>query len=204
MPSVALNTLLALSVWSLLFILKLALAIIGLVWVPVCLVGIKLHSASSTNWELTRLPWWGHPFDNPRDGLMGDKRLHYWLEGDQFPKWFSKAPSKLQSWLKAYYWLAIRNPANNFSRFYPGLAVNVTKAKIELLAGDTYVNNKTTPGYQFVRAFDGVLYYWGFYLVTDKLVIRLGHKIEPKHITQDFSNDPDKAWKGFTFKFNTK
>jgi hypothetical protein len=163
-----------------------------------------------TSWKLLRLPKWGHPWDNPRDGCLGDRRLGYWNGGDQYPQWFDKL-----SWghyLKAYFWLAIRNPANNLSRYYKGFGCKVDECNIKLLAGVNFVSNvKNCQGYQFVKAEGPVFNYWGFYLYkrigrSSKFVmIRLGHKIEPRHSDMVFEGeDLSKAWKGFTFRVGIK
>ncbi len=194
--------------WVPLLFVRLLAILIGFIWIPLCLVGLKLPRDVS-EWELIRLPWYGHPWDNPRDGALGDRRLDYWSNGKQYPKFFDSLP--LHQYIKAYYWLAIRNPANNLSRYYRGFGCKVDDCDIELLAGQEFVSDtKEVHGYQFVKATGPVFSYWGFYLFKPisegkYLMIRVGHKIEPRYADDVFEGDrSSKAWKGFTFRISIR
>lgn len=174
---------------------RAVVTVVGLAVVPIALLFTEVPE-KVTEWRLVRLPLFAHPWDNPKDGVLGDRRLHYWNQGDQFPGIIKNSP-----FLKAYWWLAIRNPANNFSRFYRGIGCKVDECKVKLLAGQDIVGgSKDVEGYQFVKAEGPIFNYYGFYLYNKKFTMRFGHKVEPKHNEQDFSNDPLKAWKGVTFR----
>lgn len=199
--------------WLVILVVKAVVILVGLVWVPFCLRGVPIPK-TPYKWRLIRLPWYGHPWDNPRDGVLGDRRLDYWSSGTQYPLWFDKLRSP--QYIKAYYWLAVRNPANNLSRFYRGFGCKVDECQVTLLAGDYFVSDvKDCEGWQFVKADGPVFNYWGFYLyrrVTDidlrtfkkvdrYIMVRLGHKIEPRYNGQIFEGDRTlKAWKGSTFR----
>lgn len=105
-------------------------------------------------WQLVRLPAWLKLWDNPYDGLHGDKR-GWWAnycrenysadEGDFYSMW---------------QWAAIRNPANYWSRIVTGCDVRT----VELLAGQP-VCDEDNPGWHFLLAADAKgrsFYYLGF------------------------------------------
>lgn len=76
-------------------VIQLVVAIIGLFVVPIAYI-FKSES---------NLPNWAWPWGNDKDGLYTDNPSYR-------PSWI-----KPQSFLDAYYWLAIRNPARNFSEY---------------------------------------------------------------------------------------
>ena len=183
----------------------------GLLIVPVALFFVKINKEYQ-EWELINLPRFFYLWDNIRDGVIGDRRLDYWNNGKQYPLWFDKLP--LSQYVKAYYWLAIRNPANTLKRYVPfmGCKVGIIEGGYEyihLLAGQEYVSDvRDVQGFQFVKTSKPkeMLSYWGFYLykqvTSDRyLMIRLGHKIEPRHMSEEFTGErANKAWKGTTFR----
>lgn len=174
----------ALIVWAIVFILRLVVIMVGLFVVPFAIPKFKFTG----QWELIRLAKWADPWDNPKDGILGDTRLHYWLQGDQYPAWLEG-----RDWLKAYWWMAIRNPANNFSRFYRLIGCNLADSgEITILAfGGSW---------EFTKVKGKRFSYWGFYKLTDKREVKLGHKIRSKYIGASWVEDPLRAWKGFTFR----
>lgn len=185
------------SFWLVILAARIIMILLGFLVVPVALYGIKIPD-NPAEWRLIRLPAWALPWDNIKDGVLGDKRFHYWKEGDQFPALIEDSP-----YLKALYWLAVRNPANYFSRFLRGIGCPVDQCTVILLAGVELVRPSVGAyGWQFVKADGPVFNYWGFYWATPHWTVRLGHKIEPRHNGKDFSADPLKAWKGVTFKVN--
>lgn len=198
------NIIAALIMWIVLVVIRTLFIIIGIFWVPFCLINVKIPSGSIAGWRLIRLPWWGHPWDNPRDGVLGDRRLDYWTNGTQYPQWFDNY--SFGHYLKSYYWLTIRNPANNLSRYYRGFGCKIDECKVILLGGQDFVSDtKKSFGWQFVRADGPKFKYWGLYLVKPfigkHLDMRIGHKVEPRYADYDFSGDnASKAWKGFTFR----
>lgn len=129
-------------------------------------------------WQLTRLPSWLLWWDNPYDGLYGDKRgwwanycwEHYGTEHDDF-------------W-SMWQWAAIRNPANYWSRIVTGCDVH----QVELLAGQP-VCDEDNPGWHFLRAIDAKgrsFYYLGFVFPwwfdkTHAVFGRFGWKLKMSH-----------------------
>ena len=212
----------AVLMWIPIIVLTLLGLVAGLFVVPVALFGVPMLPKNVVKWSKINLPSWAYLWDNLRDGVLGDRRLDYWHNGKQYPVWFDKLP--LSQYVKAYYWLAIRNPANTLKRYVPFMGCQVGLEKvtgystvathrprkiINVLAGQAFVSDtKDVEGYQFVKASaEGeLLSYWGFYLYkrvspTRYLMIRLGHKIEPRYTFEKFVGDrASKAWKGTTFR----
>lgn len=201
-----LNYLAATVMWVILMALRLIMIVIGFAVVPVALR--RRYEADSPRpkgtwdaWEFIRLPKWAWFWDNERDGCLGDNRGNYRFE--QSPEWLRKS----EFWL-AFNWLAIRNPANNFSRFTPLIACDMQDATCTTLQGQDHVRDKVgEEGFRFVRAIGKwKIPYWGLYWVSDfrikdrNLVIRIGHKMDVFDNDQDYSADPQKAWKGMTFR----
>lgn len=192
--------------WTLLLALRIPMILLGFVAVAIALHWRTIDYASAEpfgRWTLVSLPRWAWPWDNLRDGAMGDKRLNYW--DTEAPRFL-----KENAWWKMWWWLCIRNPVNNFSRFTRGIACKVDQCHVSLLAGRLFVSDTSgDAGWQFVVANGPIYNYYGFYWVSPRFTlfgkrrvasIRLGHKVEPRHNSTDFSQDPQKAWKGITFR----
>jgi hypothetical protein len=81
-------------------------------------------------WVRMRLPKWALWWDNPYDGLAGDKR-GWWANE------CAKADRDEYDFISMYIWSAVRNPANYFSRKVTG--VDVSDCTVEMLAGNTEV-----------------------------------------------------------------
>ena len=126
------------------------------------------------NWLLCRLPVWARPWDNPRDGLYGDKRG--W--------WANERDGDYKSFLSCWLWTAVRNPANYFSRVMT--AIDTTGASLKRLAGTSDQANENELGWHFISCekdgeilgclFQAAIKYpfsskYGFYC-------RFGYKIE--------------------------
>lgn len=201
--------------WPIIFVLRLIMVLVGLPLVAVTLLFTresgkqKPFTQYKGNWQAVHLPRWAWFWDNKRDGAKGDKRGWYWVVG--YPRWINGCPKRFRNYLKSWWWLSVRNPANNFSRFTPGIGCDVAEARVTLLAGQSYVaDDKGAEGWQFVSAQGRIFKYWGFYLVSKhqvkgkSLVIRLGHKVEPRHNHIVWSEQPEKAWKGITFRIGLK
>lgn len=130
------------------------------------------------DWMLVRLPTWLKWWDNPYDGLYGDKRGwwanycndHYDCDVDDF--------------YAMWQWAAIRNPANYWSRIVTGCDVRT----VELLAGQL-ICDEDTPGWHFLRATDAKgrsFYYLGFVFPwffdkTHAVYGRFGWKLKMSH-----------------------
>lgn len=174
--------------WLLLFLVRQAVILAGFIVTPFALLFATewdTHRVPKwAEWRLVRLPWWAWPWDNLHDGAMGDIYGYYWH--DQAPAFLKTA------YLKKLWWLAWRNPANNFSRFTPLLSVNLDGKRVALVAeGDKWAL------YQVEGRFYYNLQIWAF-----GGLFRLGHKIFPKYNGRDWSSDPLAAIKGFTFRFD--
>lgn len=172
------NTIKALLCWLYVAVIRVAFAFIGLFVVPFAIPRFTFAG----EWQLLRLSWWALPWDNERDGILGDSRLHYWNRGDQFPAWMEGKP-----YLKAWYWTAWRNPTNWLTR--QGVGCDLTKNKIITISrGD---------GWWFNRCGD---WWYGFDVVKFGYHFFIGFKLLPKYRSRDWSGDPSKAIKGFSVR----
>lgn len=182
----------SLSLVFLLFI-RLVSQVLGLPIVAVALLFAKEHPTTRVpswkDWRLIRLPLWAWPWDNIRDGALGDIRGRYRF--DQAPKW------ACTDYLRAFNWLAIRNPANNLSRWTPFLSVNLIGRTIKVLSEG--------PRHRFLRVIGkyGIPYWHLCFKIKDGLFLNAGHKLKLKNNTEDWTGDEQKARKGFTIRFDS-
>lgn len=184
------NALGAALIWSVLFPVRIILVIMGL---PIVAIALPFATERETDrvaswdqWRLIRLPWWAWLWDNKRDGAMGDVRGTY--PDRQAPDWADT------EYLLAYNWLALRNPVNNFSRWLPLASVDINGRVSEALSvGDDHL---------FLRVIGrwGIPYYQFMWQFWDDHWLKLGHKIDLKYNTKDWTEDPISARKGFTFR----
>lgn len=157
---------------------NIVLILLGLIVVAIALPFREADNSLSDGRPIVNLRTWAWLWGNDFDGALGDKRG--W--------WAAHTPFGLpvDHFVSMYWWLAIRNPANNKRR------VSLFSAPI-VGSTITYVGNYNVAdrpgqgGWQFVKLVDrkGRCYY-GFYLVlqysnTRAFVIRLGFKIKPDH-----------------------
>ena len=200
-----LNILMACAMWLVIAAVRLVLILLGLVTVPLAIWFLIFDCSSRQRftdypkygyWLWVSAPRWLWIWGNDRDGYLGDRRG--W--------WADQCNGDHLGFFSMFKWAAIRNPVNNM-RFVPFIGCDLAQCKVALLAGQHYVRDKIGHhGWQFVKADGPVFNYFGFYLVTRPLfgsrglVIRLGHKIEPRHNDTDWSLEPQKAWKGVTFR----
>ena len=172
------SLIIALTTWVAVIVIRVVFAIAGLAVIPLAIPRFTFNG----EWRLLRLSWWALPWDNERDGILGDGRLRYWVDGDQFPQWMADKP-----YIKSYYWLAIRNPTNWLTR--QGLGCDLTKHSIERLAeGD---------GWWFNRAGK---YWYAFEIKRGGWRFFIGFKVLTKYIGRNWSGDEGKAIKGFTIR----
>lgn len=184
--------------WTVIFILRLIVIVLGLVMVP---IGLKWFSFN--NYKFIQYPkWWMYnitgifwPWGNDRDGALGDKR----------GAWAKKCSGKVTDFKNMFWWLAIRNPANNFSRFTPFIAVDMsTVSSINLIAGRLGdLDDKDHPDYQFLsckdeRGFEYFKYEQVLDILGKRFHILVGHKFDYRHLKE--WDDKQKAWKGFTMR----
>ena len=144
------------------------------------------------SWFPVHLPKWAWYFDNDRDGARGDHRGWYWME------YIPDYPDAFKYW----FWLAIRNPANNFKRYVLGF--DIRKETIRTIYGDNYVRDDfESAGFQLVKAGHRYHLYWvKRYSESDRaLVIELGNKFQVRHNGAVYESE-HKYFKGFTFEVN--
>ena len=195
--------------WTVTLIVRVIAILIGFIMVPLGLVFTKLPAPDETKWKYIGLPKWCDPWDNVRDGAMGDKRMWWWNEG--YPNWMNKLSPKTHSFMKAFWWLAIRNSANKLARYYPAFGCPIDKCEIEYI-GDFYVSDDIgEEGFQFVKAKGPIFNYYSLYhhialpqkgfFKGKALIARMGHKVEPRHALKDWSKEePTKRFKNWTLR----
>ena len=130
-------------------------------------------------WVLIRLPSWALWWDNAFDGVYGDKRG--WWANYCIPQYGSTFDSRKCMW----YWTALRNPANYFSRNVCG--IDVSTIRVEKVAGNIH-DESVAPyrGWFLLRGTDGKRIYPRLYLEfaiykTYGLMIDIGWKIKLSH-----------------------
>lgn len=214
--------------WALFLPLRVTLILLGLLVVPLALPFLTIDNPPRAftqapgYWGLGRLPAWAWLWSNDRDGALGDKRG--W--------WHLNAPFGLGAyhWFSQFWWLAIRNPANNM-RFSPWFSCPLTECDYRYW-GDERVEDRPGQGGQRLllatHKITGRRYY-GFYGVKEwslsgvpglawavqrwpkvaalvaaprAVVVQLGFKPEPSDWAEDYSADPSAQWKGLTFEVN--
>lgn len=192
--------------WALFIPLRVTLILLGLVVVPLALPFLTIENPpiaftqAPGYWGLGRLPAWAWLWSNDRDGALGDKRG--W--------WHLNTPFDLGAyhWFSQFWWLAIRNPANNM-RFSPWFSCPVAQCDYRYWGDEVVKDRPGQGGRRLIMATHkntGRRYY-GFYGVwqwsaTRALVIQLGFKPEPSDWQEDYSADPTAQWKGLTFEVN--
>lgn len=192
--------------WALFLPLRVTLILLGFLVVPLALPFLTIENPpiaftqAPGYWGLGRLPAWAWLWSNDRDGALGDKRG--W--------WHLNTPFDLGAyhWFSQFWWLAIRNPANNM-RFSPWFSCPVAQCDYRYWGDEVVKDRPGQGGRRLIMATHkntGRRYY-GFYGVwqwsaTRALVIQLGFKPEPSDWQEDYSADPTAQWKGLTFEVN--
>lgn len=197
--------------WLVLAFIELLLFVLGLVVIPLALPFRTVHvdtaapfidNPGNGNWMLVTLPRWAWIWSNDRDGALGDRRG--W--------WDANAQFKGGCWsvLNMWWWLAIRNPTNN-TRFLKFMSVDMTTPGLTATyIGDAYVRDKVGfGGWQFVKVEAGWSTWYGLYFVHEYkswakhgLVVRMGFKVNPGDVLEDWSADPQVASIGATYRVN--
>lgn len=191
--------------------ISIILKLLGLIIVPIGLLLSKTIEGTTKpyaqfpehgNHSLVLIPDWLAPWSNLVDGTRGDKRGWY---HNEFQTWSEFA--------RQYWWTAIRNSTNYYSRFYS--SIDISKCTTELVAGREHVNEDTREfGYQIIRATDkytGKKYY-SFLLIqglTDKkyMLMKIGYKFSLGEEFDDFGTLSDsltldyKTIKEFAIKY---
>ena len=127
-------------------------------------------------WRLVTLPDWARWWSNEFDGAWGDKRG--WWNTYAFNTFGKRCYEFLPMW----WWLAIRNPANYWSRVVTGC--DVSKCVVTRLAGQELAD-EDHPGWSFLVATDRdtgkqyhLLQFWFPWNATHGVWGRFGWKID--------------------------
>ena len=186
-----------------LLLVELPLMILGLIVVAIALPfrrtipgTSKAFTEAEGTWELVRLPTWALLWDNPYDGVLGDKR-----------GWWHIYTDDCRSFKSMYLWTAIRNPTNYFSRNIAGC--NVSECCITKLWGqDTVVEEPGKGGWQLLKAVStvsGKEYYRLFIVLpyffdnTHAFMLDIGWKIKLSHNGTTKDARPQDIYKGNVF-----
>ena len=148
-------------------------------------------------WQRIRLPRWALWWDNAYDGLLGDKR----------GEWAKLCNGKHSSLWWMYWWAAVRNPVNYYSRKVDG--VDVSACSIHLLNGVPVPDETGASGdsWHHLVAVDSngntKHRYFGFKTLVGKwgISFNLGWKIKLEHIGTPTSAREQDRFKGSTFRF---
>lgn len=134
------------------YIVDMPVSLAGLLVVAVALPFRSIDASTSVpftqyasigNWQMVNLPPWAKPWDNPCDGMIGDKR-------GWFANWCTERGWSYPSWLSMWWWAAIRNPANYYSRVTT--AIDITGATLRMLAGTSAKADESEFGWHFLAA----------------------------------------------------
>ena len=158
----------------------------------------KIAHGSSGKWEYVEPKWkWLWPWGNDEDGYLGEPS----------GKWSASVDGNERSKLNMYMWSAIRNPANNFSRYTSWYSCPVNDCVVEHVG--TYNlddNDPVATGSHIVVAthkVTGKKYYtlrivWKYPFINRVFHVRLGFKIKPSHA----NSLQEAAAKGWTFRIS--
>lgn len=195
--------------WPLLFLIRVLGILSGYLVVPLSLPFSRVVEGTlrpfsdyphNGSWQLEILPKLFWMWSNDEDGALGDKR-GWWDANTPF--------GNCRSFMSKFWWLAVRNPFNNASRFSSFFACNITNKDWEWYGQEYVRDDFSNTGWQLVFATDKDTkkIHGGFYWVhrwgssNRALVVQLGNKIYPRH-RWVVENDPIESFKGFTFEIN--
>lgn len=152
-------------------------------------------------WQRVTLPKWALLWSNEFDGAYGDKRG--WWANNCIEKYGKQYNQFFPMWM----WLAIRNPANYWSRVITG--IDVSECTIKKLAGQDIVSDSIDElGWQFLVAerYDGKLFHslrfafpW-FFSKTHIIYGWFGWKIKLSHNAVEKSDIDSMRLKGSVFR----
>lgn len=202
---------LAIFTWVVMFLVQLVGILLGIFIVPIMLMFGKTDESSAIPfsqfnthrmWKREVFPKIFYYWDNLEDSSAGDHRG--WWDANCF-----FGDSSL--WINRFWWLAIRNPFNNFKRYVIGC--DVRDYHFTKIAGQDVVRDDIyNTGWQFLKATprEGgriVIPRYMFYLVgrygtsERALVIQIGNKIKLEH-EHAVEKDEYDYFKGFTTEIN--
>jgi len=175
--------------------LSIILDVLGLIVVAVALPFAVNDYSKSDGRVILNLPKWAYIWGNDFDGALGDKR-GWWAENTPFGV-------DVNSFFAKWWWLAIRNPANNM-RMFSVFSAPVAGATCDYWGQSDVADKVGKTGVQLVRYryTNGTWPRVGFYWVvqygqsTKAFVVRFGYKVEPDYI------ETDEQPKGLVFKIN--
>jgi len=173
---------------TLTYLVGIPVTLLGLIVVPLALPYRKEHPETLKPftdpaqlpgvWVLVTLPFWAKWWSNEFDGAWGDKRG--W--------WNTYCRTNYKKGCAAFYsmfqWLAIRNPANYYSRVVSGC--DVSKCIVTCIAGQELAD-EDTPGWSFLVATEEsgkryhLLQFWIPLTKTHGILGRFGWKIKMSH-----------------------
>jgi len=179
--------------WLFLFLSDVIFVTLGPIMVALALPFAKDDFSVSDHRVIRNLPKWAYFWGNDFDGSLGDK--HGW--------WAANTPFgwKVDSFMAQWWWLAIRNPANNM-RMFSCWSAPVAGATCSFKGDAAVADSPGRGGWQFVTfSYPDKFSRYGFYFVkqlsaTHAFAIRLGFKISPDLV------GTDEQPKGYTFKIN--
>lgn len=193
--------------WPVKFAIRILGMVSGLLVVPVGLAFEQVKEGTrrpftdypeAGYWEHVGLPDKLWMWSNDEDGALGDTR-GWWAVNTQFGDY--------RGFFSKFWWMAIRNPFNNASRFSSFYACHIANCDFTWY-GKEYVRDDVNGlGWQLVFSKNrksGKIH-GGFYWVyrwgnSDRaLVVQIGNKIYPRHQSA-VESDPLDYYKGFTFE----
>lgn len=163
-------------------ILGVFISLAGLIVVPIALRWSQLNEATARpypsragTWWLVSLPSWARWWDNPVDGACGDQRGDWdaWCR-----KWLRRPAT---AYLSMFIWLAIRNPANYWSRIVTGVDELYGRYQVVRFGRYWSLSALTTPSGRVYPLFA----FWKPLIGDRGLEIRIGWKIDNDVITPD-------------------
>lgn len=138
-------------------------------------------------------------WDNKEDSSTGDKRG--WWDANSFG-------ADSRRWINRFWWLAVRNPFNNFKRYI--LGIDTREYVMLRLAGQMVVRDDfRNTGWQLLKAesLTNKIPRYMLYVVlrygssNRALVVQIGNKIKLEHNHKVEEKEVD-YWKGWTFELN--
>lgn len=168
-----------LPLWAVLFAVRAALVVVGVLVVPLALPWRTDHADTARPftqakgvWRLVTLPAWAWLWSNARDGALGDRRG--W--------WHENAPAAWGAYdvRSMFWWLVIRNPVGN-ARYLPPFGLDVTRCRAWWFGQESVEDDPGAGGFRFLVAWSGACFWFGLYWVCEYQVpaflVHLGERL---------------------------